>query len=189
MIKLVQRPLFAVVQAHRRRTMAATLFKSTQAMNNEFTESFYNDTVNFNLKLWSSLIVALVTTKSVFSSKENQERIALCDYKTTSELPNFGSSSDPVYTASYPSDEETEFLVVAPTSFEDKAKANLDADGKAILATIANDLGKLSTFDSASIEAAWDATADQREQELNSGTVEAVPVDVAIARLEARFPG
>ena len=94
--------------------MAATLFKSTQAMNNEFTESFYNDTVNFNLKLWSSLIVALVTTKSVFSSKENQERIALCDYKTTSELPNFGSSSDPVYTASYPSDEETELIVLNP---------------------------------------------------------------------------
>ena len=56
--------------------------------------------------------------------------------------------------------EETEFLVVAPTSFEDKAKANLDADGKAILATIANDLGKLSTFDSASIEAACRAIAD-----------------------------
>jgi hypothetical protein len=41
----------------------------------------------------------------------------------------------------------------------------------------------------ASVEAAWDATADQREEELNSGTVETVPVDVAVARLEARFPG
>lgn len=38
-------------------------------------------------------------------------------------------------------------------------------------------------------EAAWDAVADKREQELSSGEVEAVSVDVAIARLEARFPG
>jgi hypothetical protein len=41
----------------------------------------------------------------------------------------------------------------------------------------------------ASIEAAWDAVADQREQELSSGTAQVVPVEVAIARLEARFPG
>ena len=41
----------------------------------------------------------------------------------------------------------------------------------------------------ASVEAAWDAVADQREQELSSGTVEAVPLDVVIARLEARFQG
>jgi hypothetical protein len=41
----------------------------------------------------------------------------------------------------------------------------------------------------ASAEAAWDAVADQREQELISGTVEAVPLDVVVARLEARFPG
>lgn len=41
----------------------------------------------------------------------------------------------------------------------------------------------------ASVEAAWDAVADQREQELSLGTVEAVPLEVAVARLEARFPG
>jgi hypothetical protein len=41
----------------------------------------------------------------------------------------------------------------------------------------------------ASVEAAWDAVADQREQELSAGTAQAVPVEVAIARLEARFPG
>ena len=41
----------------------------------------------------------------------------------------------------------------------------------------------------ASAESAWDAIADQREQELSAGTAQAVPVDVAIARLEARFPG
>jgi hypothetical protein len=41
----------------------------------------------------------------------------------------------------------------------------------------------------ASVEAAWDAVADQREQELTSGTVEAITLEVAVARLEARFPG
>lgn len=41
----------------------------------------------------------------------------------------------------------------------------------------------------ATVEAAWDALADQRELELSSGTVESVPLEVAVARLEARFPG
>lgn len=41
----------------------------------------------------------------------------------------------------------------------------------------------------ASAEAAWDAVADQREQELLAGTAQAVPLGVVIARLEARFPG
>lgn len=41
----------------------------------------------------------------------------------------------------------------------------------------------------AEVEAAWDALADQREQELGSGTVESVPLEVAVARLEARFAG
>lgn len=36
-------------------------------------------------------------------------------------------------------------------------------------------------------EAAWDQLADQREEELDSGSATAVPLDVAIARLEARF--
>ena len=40
-----------------------------------------------------------------------------------------------------------------------------------------------------SVEAAKDAIADQREQELNSGTVEAVPADVVVARPKAHFPG
>lgn len=40
-----------------------------------------------------------------------------------------------------------------------------------------------------SAEAAWDRLADQRDQELVAGTVAAVPLEVAIARLEARFPG
>ena len=41
----------------------------------------------------------------------------------------------------------------------------------------------------ADTEAAWEALADSRDRELRSGTVEAVPLEVAIARLEARFPG
>jgi hypothetical protein len=39
------------------------------------------------------------------------------------------------------------------------------------------------------VEAAWDRLADQREQEIGSGAVEAVPLEIAVARLEARFPG
>ena len=38
-------------------------------------------------------------------------------------------------------------------------------------------------------EAAWDDLADKREKELETGAVRSVPLDVAIARLEARFPG
>lgn len=38
-------------------------------------------------------------------------------------------------------------------------------------------------------EAAWDQLADQRERELADGKATGVPLDVAIARLEARFPG
>ena len=38
-------------------------------------------------------------------------------------------------------------------------------------------------------ETAWDELADRREQELDTGTARAVPLEVAVARLEARFPG
>ncbi len=38
-------------------------------------------------------------------------------------------------------------------------------------------------------EAAWDALAAQREPEIESGVIESVSLDAAIARLEARFPG
>jgi hypothetical protein len=41
----------------------------------------------------------------------------------------------------------------------------------------------------AEIEAEWDSIAEDREQELNSGAREAIPVEIVIARLEARFPG
>jgi hypothetical protein len=41
----------------------------------------------------------------------------------------------------------------------------------------------------ASVEAAWDHLADQRENELAAGTAAEVPFELAIARLEARFPG
>jgi putative addiction module component (TIGR02574 family) len=39
------------------------------------------------------------------------------------------------------------------------------------------------------VEAEWDAIADEREAELDSGRVQPVPFEEAIARLEARFPG
>jgi hypothetical protein len=38
-------------------------------------------------------------------------------------------------------------------------------------------------------EVAWDALADQREHELASGAVSAMPLEAAVARLEARFSG
>jgi hypothetical protein len=38
-------------------------------------------------------------------------------------------------------------------------------------------------------EAAWDQIADKREGELESGAVQGAPLEVVIARLEARFPG
>lgn len=41
----------------------------------------------------------------------------------------------------------------------------------------------------AQAEAAWDELADRREEELDSGTVETVSLEVIVARLEARFPG
>lgn len=41
----------------------------------------------------------------------------------------------------------------------------------------------------AGAEAAWDEVAHRREQELDSGTAAAVPLDVVVARIDARFPG
>ncbi len=41
----------------------------------------------------------------------------------------------------------------------------------------------------AGVEAAWDAVAEQRERELDSRVVQPVPIEVVVARLEARFGG
>ncbi len=41
----------------------------------------------------------------------------------------------------------------------------------------------------AEAEAAWDELADERDAEFSSGSAAAVPLDVAVARLEARFKG
>lgn len=41
----------------------------------------------------------------------------------------------------------------------------------------------------ADAEAAWDELANQREQELSAGAATALPLEVVVARLEARFPG
>ncbi|MCC9595282.1 MULTISPECIES: addiction module protein [unclassified Rubrivivax] len=51
----------------------------------------------------------------------------------------------------------------------DRLIASLDVDAKA--------------------EAVWDELADRREIELAAGEVAAVSLDIAVARLEARFPG
>jgi hypothetical protein len=40
----------------------------------------------------------------------------------------------------------------------------------------------------AEAEAAWDLLAETREQQLESGMMEAVSIEAAIARLETRFP-
>ena len=39
------------------------------------------------------------------------------------------------------------------------------------------------------VEAAWDAVAAAREAEMTTGIVRPVPLDAALSRLEARFPG
>jgi putative addiction module component (TIGR02574 family) len=41
----------------------------------------------------------------------------------------------------------------------------------------------------AEVEAEWDAVADSREAEPDSGASKAIPFEEVIARLEARFPG
>ena len=38
-------------------------------------------------------------------------------------------------------------------------------------------------------EAAWDQLAHQRDEELETGVIQAVPLEEVVARLEARFPG
>ena len=38
-------------------------------------------------------------------------------------------------------------------------------------------------------ETAWDAVADQREASLESSQAKLTPLEVAVARLESRFPG
>ncbi len=41
----------------------------------------------------------------------------------------------------------------------------------------------------ADMEAAWDAEAARRDEEIDSGQVKPLPFDEVMARLEARFPG
>ena len=67
---------------------------------------------------------------------------------------------------------EAEVLRLSPTDrarLLDRLVASLDIDADA--------------------EAAWDAVADQRERDLASGAVDSVSLEVAVARLEARFGG
>ena len=41
----------------------------------------------------------------------------------------------------------------------------------------------------AEVEAAWDAVAAAREAEMAAGTEQSLPLDAALSRLQARFPG
>ena len=41
----------------------------------------------------------------------------------------------------------------------------------------------------ADAEAAWDELADRREDDLETGAAQAIPLDVAVARLEVLFRG
>ena len=41
----------------------------------------------------------------------------------------------------------------------------------------------------ANVEAVCDELADRREHDLETGAAQAIPLDVAVARLEAQFPG
>ena len=87
------------------------------------------------------------------------------------------------------------YVIQAPQSQETAMPSNLEALQAEVLRLPPADRAKLLDRLIASLdvdveaEAAWDALADAREQELESGAVKAVPVDVVIARLEARFPG
>jgi hypothetical protein len=47
----------------------------------------------------------------------------------------------------------------------------------------------LSLDSDAEAEAAWDAVAEARETEITTGAVSAVPLEEALAKLEARFKG
>ena len=58
------------------------------------------------------------------------------------------------------------------------------ADRARLLTRLISSLGT-----DAEVDAAWDAFADTRKAELDSGNVESVPFEEAVARLEARFPG
>lgn len=41
----------------------------------------------------------------------------------------------------------------------------------------------------AEVEAAWDAEAERREDEIEAGVAKAFPFEEVISRLEGRFPG
>lgn len=72
----------------------------------------------------------------------------------------------------YESFRQAEVLRLSPadrTRLLDRLIASLDADAGA--------------------ETAWDELAETREQELRTGAVQTMPIEIAAARLEARFPG
>lgn len=82
---------------------------------NIVSANHYYETKTENICQLSLLVGGAIMTSYVASLAENNEKIALCDYKTTSELPSYGSSSDPVCEQSYSSDEgELETIILHP---------------------------------------------------------------------------
>ena len=74
---------------------------------------------------------------------------------------------------------------------------------QATLETLQSEVLRLSSADRAKLldrliasldvdsdaEAAWDELADKRERQLDAGAAKALPLDMVVAGLEARFPG
>ena len=74
---------------------------------------------------------------------------------------------------------------------------------QAALETLQSEVLRLSSADRAKLfdrliasldvdsdaEAAWDELADKRGQQLDAGAAKALPLNMVVARLEARFPG
>ena len=106
MIKLLQRQILVVMDPRRRRSISTTVLKSAQVMNNELTRSISNDTIQSKFRLLSTVIGGAMAVGCFANLVESEEKMTQCEYKATSELPNYGSSSDPAFSMGYPSDEE-----------------------------------------------------------------------------------
>jgi hypothetical protein len=120
-----------------------------------------------------SWIAGRVVASYAIQARRDPQCRALAQSRSCGKLQNLNT----VHTAEKPMSATLEALQaeVLRLSSTDRARlldrliASLDVDSEA--------------------EAAWDALADQREAEIETGTVHPVDLDVAIARLKARFPG
>jgi hypothetical protein len=116
---LLQRQVLVAINPRERRSITTTLLKSTLVRNCcDAKRNGYNgsgtthcDDKELNFLIGGSTIALMYA--ALF--KESKARHTNCDNMVTSELPNYGSSSDPAYNVGYPSDdEETERLILHP---------------------------------------------------------------------------